>query len=796
MIARTSVKRWLRRFTRNARGTRSEAGDTLLEVLLALIVLSLASVALIVAFETSINASAEHRNLANFNTALASSITNTTSVIQQQTPDVFSSCQPLSSYPSSAELTAALGLSGYTAAIAPSGSQPAVEWSSNGTYSAPCTGGPTGDFSNPQLINVVVTNTATGLTQNDSVVVDDPTVIQTVGAEGASANELVFITQPEGATVNNAFATQPRLEVEDNGVIVTSDLSPITLTVESGPAGATLSSTCSGQETAGIVTYSGCSLNVIGNDYTLFASEPDPSGPGNLTQVSAPFSVFPSQLSTPTVTVIPSPTTAGAINVSYTGPANAPTGQTYTMKRCTDAAMSQGCVITNNPVSGSDVTGLTQGSTWYVQITATPSTNYLGSTSPPAGPTLATVQLLAPGVPTLGFGPSSGTLSVAFAGSSNAPNGQTYFVKACTNSAMGTGCVNSNTNVPSGGGTITGLTPGTLYYVVVIANGSTGYLVSPASTVTPGIPPSFTATNQVKAPIISNATAPSPTTAGAILVTFSEPTGGAPVSTYTENVCANAAMTQPCVTSTVTSPGGQVGGLTPGSSYYITITANSSTTGIASATSAVFGPVLATVQLTAPTNVTVGFGATAGSVSISATGTSNGPSNQTYTSEACQTSAMTGPTCVTNSGYVLGNDLTGLAAPAGSAGALYYVEITANASPGYLASTPSTQASHNDTGLIGSAGNFNATSPANGTIKVTFTAPTGTAPPPSSYTVEACTNQNMTGTCVTHTGFVSGTQFTVTVPRRPTTYYVEITSIAPVGYVNSAPVENNGTSVN
>ncbi len=65
---------------RTSRG-RSEEGETLVEVLLSVIILGVASVALIAAFGTDISASAEHRSLANFDTALASSIATTTSLI-------------------------------------------------------------------------------------------------------------------------------------------------------------------------------------------------------------------------------------------------------------------------------------------------------------------------------------------------------------------------------------------------------------------------------------------------------------------------------------------------------------------------------------------------------------------------------------------------------------------------------------------------------------------------------------------------------------------------------------------
>src|ERR1700685_2713150 len=49
---------------------RSEKGDTMIEVLLALIVLGLTSVALIVAFSTTLSASATHRSLASADIAI------------------------------------------------------------------------------------------------------------------------------------------------------------------------------------------------------------------------------------------------------------------------------------------------------------------------------------------------------------------------------------------------------------------------------------------------------------------------------------------------------------------------------------------------------------------------------------------------------------------------------------------------------------------------------------------------------------------------------------------------------
>lgn len=789
MLARL-LQGWSRRWTERSRGDRGEAGDTLLEVLIALFVLALASVALITAFETSINASAVHRNLANFDTVLASSISTTTSVIQQQTPGVFSTCDPLSGYPSSAELTSALNLAGYTAAIAPSGSQPAVEYLSDGSYSTSCATGTNGDVSNPQLINVVVTDTATGMTQSDTVVVDDPTVIQTTGATGSTANELVFITQPEGATIGNPFATQPVLEVEDNGAIVTSDLSPITLTIGTGPGGAALSSTCSGEETAGIVTYTGCSINEVGTGYELYASEPDPSNPGlDLTASSAPFSVYASQLDTPTITAVtPSTTTLGIISVTFTAPANAPNGQTYSVKACQDSAMSVGCVIQNNFVSGSAVTGLTSGSSYYFEITAAASTDYLGSTSPPAGPALATVQLKAPTVaPTLAYGPTSGSLTVvSFGGSSNAPPSQTYTAVACTNTNMSSGC-QSNANIAPGG-SVTGLMAGTTYYVWITANASPGYL---ASTHSP-LSVAQQATNAVKTPNVTSVT-PSLTTAGVITFSFTEPNGTQAPSSYTATACTDAAMSQNCVTASTSPPGGQITGLNPGTSYYVTVTAVSTATGFASATSSPSSPTLATVQLAAPTAVSVGYGATAGSVSVTFSGSSNAAPGQVYSEKICPNSAMTG--CTTNANFASGSSNNGLTYTVGSVGNTYYVQITASASAGYLVSPASTTASGPDTSQVAATGTPTASAGTGAkSLLITFNSSPGIMP--SSYTVLACTNIGMSQGCVTQTNVVSGVQFTNNNLQQNRTYYVEVTAVGPAGYVDStASARSNGATV-
>lgn len=72
--------------------SESERGDTLIEVLMGLVVLSLTVVSLLLAFSTSISASAEHRNLAVSDTLLRSSSDSVFSTFQQNPVPFSTSC--------------------------------------------------------------------------------------------------------------------------------------------------------------------------------------------------------------------------------------------------------------------------------------------------------------------------------------------------------------------------------------------------------------------------------------------------------------------------------------------------------------------------------------------------------------------------------------------------------------------------------------------------------------------------------------------------------------------------------
>src|SRR5450755_4112047 len=267
--------------------SRSEAGDTLVELLIAMVVLAIASVAILVAFATSISASSEHRALASFDTALRSAYQDATSQIQYAANAHYVSCATASTYQNQVSFNNLPA--GYTAQITS-----VTYWNAPSSFSfgSSCASGST----SPQLVAISVAPPSGGASSTINAVVSDPAARPIPSA--GSASQLVFFEQPGNGVSGSPFHPQPVVAVEDAaGNVVSSDLSDVTLTLNtvSGPPGATLSSTCTGSEFFGIVTFSNCSILKTGT-YTVTAT--DTSLPG-FSVTSTPFSVSagpPSQL--------------------------------------------------------------------------------------------------------------------------------------------------------------------------------------------------------------------------------------------------------------------------------------------------------------------------------------------------------------------------------------------------------------------------------------------------------------------------------------------------------------------
>src|SRR5271165_4235402 len=95
---------------------RSEAGDTLVEILIALTVIGIAATAILLAFATTISGSGDHRNEVNLDTMLRTASAEVTAGIQQQASTYFSNCSGAASYSTPGSI--ALPNSSYSAFVA------------------------------------------------------------------------------------------------------------------------------------------------------------------------------------------------------------------------------------------------------------------------------------------------------------------------------------------------------------------------------------------------------------------------------------------------------------------------------------------------------------------------------------------------------------------------------------------------------------------------------------------------------------------------------------------------------
>ncbi len=238
--------RWQLRAPRPSRAEFSEQGDTLVEVLLAMVVLGIAALALLVGFATSITASAEHRNLASLDSSTRIAANEAIADVQQEAANAANNPFVCSNTftPTFSNLTGSFTVT-YTVAY----------W--NGTSF-----GPTCTNYAPQQYTLTISSG--GYSTVVTTVVYDPSAPPSPNGVGQPA-QLVWLQQPTGGTVGTPVTPQPEVAVEDAlNNIVTSDLSSVTLQIISGPAGGSFSNTCSGVESYGIVQFSDCSLNVVG----------------------------------------------------------------------------------------------------------------------------------------------------------------------------------------------------------------------------------------------------------------------------------------------------------------------------------------------------------------------------------------------------------------------------------------------------------------------------------------------------------------------------------------------------
>ena len=105
-----------------------------------------------------------------------------------------------------------------------------------------------------------------------------------------AAVQVVFTQQPGGGTGGVAWATQPKVAIEDAiGNVVTTSVASVTLTITSGTGNPSGVITCTANPkaaAAGVVTFAACKINLAGTGYTLTAS-----ATGFASVASVPFNV-------------------------------------------------------------------------------------------------------------------------------------------------------------------------------------------------------------------------------------------------------------------------------------------------------------------------------------------------------------------------------------------------------------------------------------------------------------------------------------------------------------------------
>ncbi|MFZ0769111.1 MAG: type II secretion system protein, partial [Acidimicrobiales bacterium] len=346
-----------------ARRHLNDDGDTLIEVLLALIVLGLASVALMIAFGTSISASAEHRNLTTVNAILTSASQQAIAEMQMTAQqNLFSSCQSVATEESQVVLSVvpASDATLYSVQFVPTNATAPypVEWwnetgANAGQFTSTC---PSSYANEPQMFTIEVIVNSSGATYLNSFVVTLPgaTSGSTTSTSDGPVTQTAFISDPgpSGTSAGSPLGSFTVAVENASGQPVNTDFSDVTLTLSGGATGATLTG-CSGLENLGYVYFTGCTISLASGatPYTITATDPSDQaiyGAGPPAWVSGTYSGL--TISTP-----------GLSLVYVTQPSVGASGSAFTAAGAPEVAIESS-------------TGVIQtGSTWTGTVTLTSS---------------------------------------------------------------------------------------------------------------------------------------------------------------------------------------------------------------------------------------------------------------------------------------------------------------------------------------------------------------------------------------------------------------------------------------
>lgn len=354
------------------RRATDERGDTLIEVLVTLIVLSVSGLALLAAFSATITGSAQHRSLAANDVVLRTVAESAFSQIQQQQSPEYQPCATASSYSSVNNYGAP---SGYTVTIV------ALQYpASGGGWSSPSTSPPANCATTypPQLLTMQV-RAANGTTDETSFVVDGRQA--TVTSSGSlSVTSVTPSSLGQGAKLDNlvvdgsGFVSGAVASFSGAGIVVNSTTvtSSVTLTVNvSVPV-----STSVGQYAVTITNPDGTSVTSA----SIFTVDPAPT----VTAVS-PTSLGQG-LTNQTVTIdgtgfvsgVLAAFSDGGVSVSPTVVSESATQLVVSVSVSPTAPTGSGSIIVTNPDGSSGTSGLvftvTPGVTISSPTTSSPCT--------------------------------------------------------------------------------------------------------------------------------------------------------------------------------------------------------------------------------------------------------------------------------------------------------------------------------------------------------------------------------------------------------------------------------------
>jgi hypothetical protein len=508
----TAAERWQRR------RDRSDAGDTLIEVLISITVISIAAVAILLAFATSISGSGVHRQVVNFNTMLHTASAEATAAVQQQGASAFTSCSA-----ANAANTAGISLpsgTGYTASISGVQYWNGSSWLPS-TPQSPSAGCPAGlpassQASGLQLLTVTVSFKSQS--SSTTVVASNP-VAPSSGQACTGPAQLVWVSQPGSGLAGQALFPAPTVVIEDaSGTPCGTDASAVKLaiTAGTGPSGASLTN-CVASLGYGETTFQNCSIDTptTTSDYTLTATDLTDgltSFPSVAFGISAGvpvklvFHQSPSNgtggTPFPTQPVVYIEDAAGNIvagdsstvtlaignnpgSGTLSGCSDTTTNGVATFTGCNIGKLGTGYTLTatdaadnlTTPSSPSSSFNITAGPAAQLVFTSSPGTTVVGD---PLGPQPVVVVEDAGGNPTttnmgtvslaIGTNPGGGTLS----GCTQTTSGATVTFAGCAISAVG----NGYTLVASDGS----LTPATSNAFNVAVATLTSFKVSPQTT--------------------------------------------------------------------------------------------------------------------------------------------------------------------------------------------------------------------------------------------------------------------------------------------------------------------------